>query len=49
MGRITGLQEQMLEQFSAVDKRIDSLDRTMGLVLTLLSDFARRITDLEKS
>lgn len=55
MARITGLQEQMLERFHAVDHRLDSIgttlkamNTTLELMTSLLTDFAGRITDLEK-
>lgn len=41
MARITGLQEQMLERFGAVE-------RLLGLLGPLVVDHARRLTDLEK-
>lgn len=55
MARITGLQEQMLDRFRAVDQRFDSIgatlksmNTTLELMTSLLTDFAGRITHIEK-
>ena len=48
MGRITGLQEQMLDRFRATGETLKTINTSLELMTSLLSDFARRITDLEK-
>lgn len=48
MERITGLQEQMVERFRSVEARLGSLETNTQSIVLLLTDFARRITDLER-
>lgn len=55
MERITSLQEQMLErfraanqQFNAIGETLKTMNTSLELITSLLTDFARRITDLEK-
>lgn len=47
MERITGLQEQMVERFRAVDARLGSLETNAQTIVMLLSSFDKRITNLE--
>lgn len=48
MERLNDAQEAIIERVRACETLVAALNTTMTLAVTLLTDIARRVTDLEK-